>query len=198
MTRPRPDCGAWPPSTGRCVIGRGPVFGPRRGPIFVQHLYSLFGVKLESFRGRAWSEKSANAPERDADFETLSGIPLEPVYELVRALSTTDDTSAAARHFVETQLHKQVIVSKDRAGFIVHTPPDPVSPLGDPHGRSGPPRTKDGTRLLHLQQLRECDLGCNGSSTLSNGEHSSYVRTYAGRGIAQHSKASVTCVVEER
>ena len=47
-------------------------------------------------------------------------VPVLPLVELVSSLVTSDDTTARAARFAEGQLHKYVIRSQDRAGFIVN------------------------------------------------------------------------------
>jgi len=47
-------------------------------------------------------------------------VPVLPLVELVSSLVTSDDTTARAARFAEDQLHKHVIRSQDRAGFIVN------------------------------------------------------------------------------
>jgi 3-hydroxybutyryl-CoA dehydrogenase len=47
-------------------------------------------------------------------------VPVLPLVELVSSLVTSDDTTARAALFAEEQLHKHVIRSQDRAGFIVN------------------------------------------------------------------------------
>jgi 3-hydroxybutyryl-CoA dehydrogenase len=47
-------------------------------------------------------------------------VPVLPLVELVSSLVTSDATTARAARFAEEQLHKYVIRSQDRAGFIVN------------------------------------------------------------------------------
>ena len=49
----------------------------------------------------------------------MNPVPVMPLIEYVRALTTSDETLDTARRFGES-LGKRVIVSKDRAGFIVN------------------------------------------------------------------------------
>ena len=49
----------------------------------------------------------------------MNPVPVMPLIEYVRALTTSDETLEVARRFGET-LGKRIIVSKDRAGFIVN------------------------------------------------------------------------------
>ncbi len=49
----------------------------------------------------------------------FSPVPVMPLIELVRGAETSDETEAAVRELA-TELGKQVIVSKDRPGFIVN------------------------------------------------------------------------------
>ena len=47
-------------------------------------------------------------------------MPVLPLVELVTSLHTSKTTKARAEHFAQQQLEKRVIVSQDRAGFIVN------------------------------------------------------------------------------
>jgi 3-hydroxybutyryl-CoA dehydrogenase len=47
-------------------------------------------------------------------------VPVLPLVELVTSLLTSHETVERANAFAETTLHKRVIRSKDRAGFIVN------------------------------------------------------------------------------
>lgn len=47
-------------------------------------------------------------------------VPVLPLVELVRSLLTSTDTEARAHNFASNVLGKSVILSKDRAGFIVN------------------------------------------------------------------------------
>jgi len=49
----------------------------------------------------------------------FSPVPVMPLIELIRGTATVDETEAAIRDLA-TELHKQVIVSADRPGFIVN------------------------------------------------------------------------------
>jgi 3-hydroxybutyryl-CoA dehydrogenase len=49
----------------------------------------------------------------------MNPVPIMPLIEYVRTLTTSDETLATARAFGES-LGKRIIVSKDRAGFIVN------------------------------------------------------------------------------
>jgi 3-hydroxybutyryl-CoA dehydrogenase len=58
-------------------------------------------------------------PELVVGMHFMNPVPVLPLVELVRTIATSDDTLVAARSFCES-LGKRVIVSKDRAGFIVN------------------------------------------------------------------------------
>ena len=58
-------------------------------------------------------------PERVLGMHFMNPVPVMRLIELVRAITTADETLADARAFGES-LGKRVIVSKDRAGFIVN------------------------------------------------------------------------------
>jgi len=58
-------------------------------------------------------------PDRVLGMHFMNPVPVMPLIEYVRALTTSDDTLAVARAFGES-LGKRIIVSKDRAGFIVN------------------------------------------------------------------------------
>ena len=47
-------------------------------------------------------------------------VPVLPLVELVSSLLTSEETNSAAYQFATTRLEKQVIRSRDRAGFIVN------------------------------------------------------------------------------
>jgi 3-hydroxybutyryl-CoA dehydrogenase len=49
----------------------------------------------------------------------MNPVPVMPLIEFVRALTTSNETLETARRFGES-LGKRIIVSKDRAGFIVN------------------------------------------------------------------------------
>jgi 3-hydroxybutyryl-CoA dehydrogenase len=51
----------------------------------------------------------------------FSPVPVLTLVELVTSLLTSEETAEAARAFAEDLLGKRVIVSKDRAGFIVNS-----------------------------------------------------------------------------
>ncbi|MCC7366834.1 MAG: 3-hydroxybutyryl-CoA dehydrogenase [Chloroflexi bacterium] len=58
-------------------------------------------------------------PDRVLGIHFMNPVPIMRLIELVRAITTSDETLATARAFGEA-LGKRVIVSKDRAGFIVN------------------------------------------------------------------------------
>ena len=58
-------------------------------------------------------------PERVLGMHFMNPVPVMQLIELVRAITTSDETLASARAFGES-LGKRVIVAKDRAGFIVN------------------------------------------------------------------------------
>ena len=67
--------------------------------------------------------KLAMATKRPAQvigIHFFNPVPVLPLVELVTSLLTANDTVEVAQHFAEAQLGKQVIRSKDRAGFIVN------------------------------------------------------------------------------
>ncbi len=59
-------------------------------------------------------------PEHVLGLHFFNPVPVLPLVELVTSLLTDEETTAAARAFVEGSLGKQVIRSQDRAGFIVN------------------------------------------------------------------------------
>ncbi|HEX9824656.1 MAG TPA: 3-hydroxybutyryl-CoA dehydrogenase [Actinomycetota bacterium] len=63
--------------------------------------------------------KATNRPDRVIGMHFFNPVPVLALLEIVRALTTSDDTVAFARGMGE-RLGKQVVVSKDRAGFIVN------------------------------------------------------------------------------
>lgn len=67
--------------------------------------------------------KLAMATQRPASvigIHFFNPVPVLPLVELVRSLLTSDDTEERANSFAYDVLHKTVIRSKDRAGFIVN------------------------------------------------------------------------------
>jgi 3-hydroxybutyryl-CoA dehydrogenase len=67
--------------------------------------------------------KLAMVTERPASvvgIHFFNPVPVLNLVEVVSSLLTSDDTEARACTFVSEQLHKHVIRSKDRAGFIVN------------------------------------------------------------------------------
>ncbi|MDQ4098859.1 MAG: 3-hydroxybutyryl-CoA dehydrogenase [Actinomycetota bacterium] len=59
-------------------------------------------------------------PERVVGLHFFSPVPVLKLVELVVSLLSSEDTADRAEAFAEAQLGKQVIRSKDRAGFIVN------------------------------------------------------------------------------
>ncbi len=68
-------------------------------------------MKLAMATGRA---------ERVVGLHFFSPVPVLKLVELVSSLLTSEETAAAAQSFAEDVLDKRVILSKDRAGFIVN------------------------------------------------------------------------------
>ena len=58
-------------------------------------------------------------PDRVIGMHFMNPVPVMRLVELVRSITTSDDTLAASRAFGES-VGKRVIVCKDRAGFIVN------------------------------------------------------------------------------
>jgi 3-hydroxybutyryl-CoA dehydrogenase len=58
-------------------------------------------------------------PDKVLGMHFMNPVPIMPLIEYVRTLTTSDDTLGIARTFGES-LGKRIIVSKDRAGFIVN------------------------------------------------------------------------------
>ncbi|NNF54792.1 MAG: 3-hydroxybutyryl-CoA dehydrogenase [Acidimicrobiales bacterium] len=59
-------------------------------------------------------------PENVVGIHFFNPVPVLPLVELVTSLHTSKATKARAEHFAAKQLDKRVIVSQDRAGFIVN------------------------------------------------------------------------------
>ena len=59
-------------------------------------------------------------PENVVGIHFFNPVPVLPLVELVTSLHTSKSTKARAEHFAAKQLDKRVIVSQDRAGFIVN------------------------------------------------------------------------------
>jgi 3-hydroxybutyryl-CoA dehydrogenase len=62
---------------------------------------------------------STRRPDKVLGMHFMNPVPVMPLIEYVRTLTTSDATLEAARGFGES-LGKRIIVSKDRAGFIVN------------------------------------------------------------------------------
>jgi 3-hydroxybutyryl-CoA dehydrogenase len=58
-------------------------------------------------------------PKQVLGMHFMNPVPVMPLIEFVRTLTTSDETLATARQFGES-LGKRIIVSKDRGGFIVN------------------------------------------------------------------------------
>jgi len=58
-------------------------------------------------------------PEQVLGVHFFNPVPVMPLVEMIRTFQTSDETYATARAFVEG-LGKQVVVTKDRPGFIVN------------------------------------------------------------------------------
>jgi 3-hydroxybutyryl-CoA dehydrogenase len=78
--------------------------------ILASNTSSIPIVDLASVTGR---------PERVLGIHFMNPVPLMRLIELVRAITTSEETLETARVFGE-RLGKRVIVAKDRAGFIVN------------------------------------------------------------------------------
>ena len=59
-------------------------------------------------------------PSQVIGIHFFNPVPVLPLVELVTSLLTSSETVDRANEFAETTLHKRVIRSKDRAGFIVN------------------------------------------------------------------------------
>ena len=66
-----------------------------------------------------WLAAQTKRPEQVAGMHFMNPVPVMQLVELVRGLQTSDETLALVRGFAE-RLGKTVIVSHDRAGFIVN------------------------------------------------------------------------------
>ncbi len=62
---------------------------------------------------------ATDRPDRVLGMHFMNPVPVMRLIEYVRSLTTSDETLATARAFGES-LGKRIIVSKDRAGFIVN------------------------------------------------------------------------------
>jgi 3-hydroxybutyryl-CoA dehydrogenase len=62
---------------------------------------------------------STHRPDRVLGMHFMNPVPVMPLIEYVRTLTTSDETLETARSFGNS-LGKRIIVSKDRAGFIVN------------------------------------------------------------------------------
>src|SRR5947209_2358529 len=78
--------------------------------ILASNTSSIPIIQMASSTGRA---------DRVLGMHFMNPVPVMPLIEYVRALTTSDETLERARRFGES-LGKRIIVSKDRAGFIVN------------------------------------------------------------------------------
>ena len=62
---------------------------------------------------------ATSRPDKVLGMHFMNPVPVMPLIEYVRTLTTSDETLGIARGFGES-LGKRIIVSKDRAGFIVN------------------------------------------------------------------------------
>jgi len=62
---------------------------------------------------------STTRPDRVLGIHFMNPAPVMPLVEIVRAITTSDETLAAARELCD-MLGKKVIVAQDQAGFIVN------------------------------------------------------------------------------
>ncbi len=60
-------------------------------------------------------------PERVVGLHFFNPVPVLPLIELVASILTSDETMEAVQRIAEQELHKAVIRSQDRAGFIVNS-----------------------------------------------------------------------------
>ncbi len=63
---------------------------------------------------------ATDRPENVVGIHFFNPVPVLPLVELITSLHTSKATKARAEHFAAKQLDKRVIVSQDRAGFIVN------------------------------------------------------------------------------
>jgi 3-hydroxybutyryl-CoA dehydrogenase len=63
---------------------------------------------------------ATDRPENVVGIHFFNPVPVLPLVELVTSLHTSKATKSRAEHFAARQLHKRVIFSQDRAGFIVN------------------------------------------------------------------------------
>ncbi len=59
-------------------------------------------------------------PQQVVGIHFFNPVPVLKLVELVTSLMTSPETVDAAKHFAEETLHKRVIHSQDRAGFVVN------------------------------------------------------------------------------
>jgi 3-hydroxybutyryl-CoA dehydrogenase len=62
---------------------------------------------------------ATSRPDRVVGMHFFNPVPVMPLVELVRGLTTSDDTMGAARAFAES-LGKKIVITKDAPGFIVN------------------------------------------------------------------------------
>ncbi|WP_046495357.1 3-hydroxybutyryl-CoA dehydrogenase [Streptomyces odonnellii] len=59
-------------------------------------------------------------PERVVGMHFFNPVPVQPLVELIPALTTSQETLTVARRFVAEQLDKQAIQAPDQSGFVVN------------------------------------------------------------------------------
>ncbi|MDA8310341.1 MAG: 3-hydroxybutyryl-CoA dehydrogenase [Actinomycetota bacterium] len=64
---------------------------------------------------------ATNRPQQVVGIHFFNPVPVLGLVELVTSLLTSEQTEQAARTFAAEQLHKKVIASQDRAGFVVNS-----------------------------------------------------------------------------
>jgi 3-hydroxybutyryl-CoA dehydrogenase len=93
------------------VFARLDAVVERPDAILASNTSSIPIMKLAMATGR---------PEQVIGIHFFNPVPVLPLVELVSSLLTSEDTTEAAAAFVSGVLHKSVIRSQDRAGFIVN------------------------------------------------------------------------------
>jgi 3-hydroxybutyryl-CoA dehydrogenase len=63
---------------------------------------------------------ATDRPERVLGMHFFNPVPVLPLVEIIPSLLTSPETLERAKHFATDTLGKQIIVAKDRAGFIVN------------------------------------------------------------------------------
>lgn len=95
-------------------------------------------------------------PARVLGMHFFNPVQVRPLVELVSSLLTSEETATMAQSFVVERLHKRVITSKDRAGFVVNAllVPYPCCPPSGCSNRASPPHRTSMTEWSRVARIQ--------------------------------------------